>query len=102
MSNLPKFIALETLAKKVQHGTINLSVQVRKGEIIGVIAKGNKKTLYNSSEKDQNTNQVALEYIASRLHQQLDGKIDGELSFKVNNKSDKIESIELESTYHIK
>lgn len=102
MSNLPKLIALETLAKKVQHGAINLSIQVRQGEIVGITAKGNKKTRYNISDKDQNTNQVALEYIASRLHQQLDGKIDGELSFKVMNKADKIDTVELESTYHIK
>lgn len=102
MSNLPKFIALETLAKKVQHGTINLELQVRKGEIISVTAKGKKKTLYNESEKDQNTNKAAIEYIVERIGKQLETRVDGELVFKVNNKKDHISIIELESLHVIR
>lgn len=102
MSNLPKFIALEDLAKKVQHGTIKLDIQVRSGDIVSITAKGNKKTLYNVSEKDQNTNQIAFEYIAQRISKQLENKVDGELVFKISNKSEIIDTIELESTHIIK
>lgn len=102
MSNLPKFIALEKLVQTLKHGKVGLELQLRAGEIVGVIATGNKKTLYNSSEKDINTNKTALEYILKRIKQQLESKASGELVFKVFNSQDKIKSVEVESKQTIK
>lgn len=102
MSNLPKFIALEKLLTSISHGRVELDLQVRSGEIVGITAKGSKKLLYNSSEKDINTNQTALEFIVKRMSQQTEKKISGEVVFRVKNVEDKIKSIEVESSQIIK
>ncbi len=100
--NLAKFVSLEKLFSAIKHGRVELEVQLRNGEVASVTAKGNKKLLFNSSEKDINNNQVALEYIVKRVGQQLEKKISSELIFKVRNVGDQIKSVELESTQTIK
>lgn len=102
MSNLPKFIALEKVVQTVGHGTIDLEFQLRAGEIVGITTTGSKKTIYNSSDKDVNNNQSALEYIIKRINQQLESKVQSELVFKINNVSDKIKSVVVESKQTIK
>ena len=102
MSNLPKFIALERLVQTIKHGAINLQLQLRAGEIVGITTTGNKRTLYNSSDVDINTNQVAVEYIGKRISQQIESGVSGELVFRVFNNKDKIKSIEIESKQTIK
>lgn len=102
MENLAKFIALEKLLKDVGHGSVNLKFQLRDGKIVGITTRGVKKTLYNSSEKDININQVALEYIVRRISQQLESQVNSELVFKVSNISSKIKSVEVESEQTIK
>lgn len=97
MSNLPKFIALEKLVQGLGHGRVDLSLQVRAGKIVTVLTSGNKRTLYNSSEKDINTNQKALEYIVKRIVQQLESGVSSEVVFKINSAKDKIKSVEVES-----
>lgn len=100
--NLPKFVALERIVQNLQHGVVNLDLRVRAGKIESFVTAGNKKTLYNSSEKDVNTNQTALEYIVKRISQQLESKTTGELVFKVNINQDKVKSVEVESKQTIK
>jgi len=100
--NLAKFISLEKLFTAIKHGRVELEIHLRNGEIASVITKGNKKLLFNSSEKDINNNQAALEYIVKRVGQQLEKKISSELIFKVRNVGDQIKSVELESTQTIK
>ncbi|MBI5954448.1 MAG: hypothetical protein HY865_22555 [Chloroflexi bacterium] len=102
MSNLPKFIALEKLVQTVGHGRIDLELQLRAGEIVGVTTTGSKRTLYNSSDKDTNNNQAALEYIIKRISQQLESKVQSELVFKVDTNFDKIRSVTAESKQTIK
>lgn len=102
MSNLEKFIALEKLIHNVGHGTLHLELQIRAGKIVGVTTSGNKKTLYNSSDKDINNNQTAMEYVVKRIMQQVDTKTTGELVFKVNSNSANIRSVEVESKQTIK
>jgi hypothetical protein len=102
MSNLPKFIAIEKVIQTLGHGTLALNLQVRAGKIVGVGTTGSKRTLYNASEKDVNTNQTALEYIVRRVSQQLENKISGELVFRVYCQSDKIKSVDVESKQTLK
>ena len=101
-NNLPKFIALEKLAQSLQHGSVHLELQLKAGQIVGVTTTGNKRTLYNSSEKDINTNQLALEYIVKRVSQQLETNTFGEIIFKVFTVKEKIKSVEVESKQTIK
>lgn len=99
MSNLPKLIALEKLAQNVLHGRINIDMQVRSGGIFSITAKGNKKTLYNQSAKDINTNTEALSYLLTRIKQQVTDKKTGVITFTVNTHEGKIKIIEVESTH---
>lgn len=101
-SNLPKFIAIEKVIQTLGHGNLGLDLQVRGGKIVGIGITGSKKTLYNSSEKDVNTNQAALEYIVRRISHQLESKVSGELIFKVHNQNDKIRTVEMESNQTLK
>lgn len=101
-SNLPKFIALERLVQAIKHGAIDLQLQLRAGQIVGITTTGSKRTLYNSSEADVNTNNAAVEYIGRRIAQQLESGVSGETVFKVFNNKDKIKSIEVESKQTIK
>lgn len=102
MENLTKFIALEKLLQTIGHGTVNLGLSVRAGKIVGITTTGAKKTLYNQSEKDENTNTKALEYILRRIHSQLESKSQGELVFKIVSNFDKIKVVEITSTQTIK
>lgn len=97
MNNLAKFIALDKLLESVGHGRVNLDLSVRSGLVVGVIATGTKKTLYNASTKDENTNQTALEYIVRRISHQLESNSQWEINFKVTGKSDKMKTIEVTS-----
>ena len=98
MNNLTKFIALEKLLQTIGHGKVNLDLILRAGSIVGITTRGTKKTLYNSSEKDENNNQTALEYILKRIQTQLESNTQNELVFKISSNSDKIRSVEVEST----
>jgi uncharacterized FlaG/YvyC family protein len=102
MENLTKFIALEKLVQAIGHGTVDLELQLRAGKIVGITATGNKKTVYNSSDKDINDNKAALEYIVKRINQQLATKAQSELTFKVSSNSDKIKVVQVESKQTIK
>lgn len=97
MNNLPKFIALEKVVQTVKHGNIALELKVRDGAIVGVVTNGSKKTLYNQSTKDINTNNTAFEHILKRINQQLESQITGELVFKITSSKDKIKSVEITS-----
>jgi hypothetical protein len=97
VSNLPKFIALEKVFTNIGHGQVNLGVKLRNGDIVGVTTTGTKITLYNQSDKDINTNQTAVEYIAKRILQQLENQKSGELTFKVTTSKDKIKKVDVES-----
>lgn len=97
-NNLPKFIALEKLAKVVSYGRITLDLQLRDGNIIGITTKGNKRTMYNGSQKDDKTNAVAKNHIVTRINEQLDSNIpNSTLTFKVQTQHDKIKVVEIES-----
>lgn len=98
MNNLPKFIALEKVLQTIGHGRVNLELSLRAGDIVGITTTGTKKTLYNSSAKDENNNQVALEYIVRRISQQFKTNGQWEINFKVNGNSVNIKSIEVTST----
>lgn len=102
MNNLPKYIALEKLLQTVGHGRVNLELSLRAGEIVGVTTTGTKRTLYNSSPKDQNNNQAALEYMVRRMSAQLEKPNSWEISFKVSGNADKIKSIEVTSLQTIR
>lgn len=102
MNNLTKYIALEKLLQTIGHGRVNLELSLRAGDIVGITTTGTKKTLYNSSAKDQNNNQVALEYIVRRISQQLENKSLWEINFKVSGNSDKVKSIDVTSTQTIR
>lgn len=97
MNNLSKFIAIEKVLQSVGHGKVNLELTLRSGNIVGITTRGNKKTLYNASEKDENTNQIALAYIVKRVSQQFESSTQWELGFKVGGIADKIKVIEVES-----
>lgn len=101
MSNLPKFIALEKVVQSVKHGNIALEFKVRDGQIVGVITNGNKRTLYNQSTKDINTNDTAMEHVLKRINQQLESGVSGELVFKIQINKDKIKSVEVSSSQTI-
>lgn len=98
MKNLAKFIALEKLLQTIGHGRVDLELQVRAGSIVGITTTGSKKTLYNTSEKDENDNRRALEYIVRRISQQLESRSQWELNLKVSGNSSKIRSVEVGST----
>lgn len=98
MNNLPKYLALERLLQNIGHGRVNLELSLRSGDIVGVTTTGTKKTLYNSSAKDQNNNQVALEYLVRRIQKQMESNSLWEITFKINGNSDKVKSIEITST----
>jgi len=102
MSNLPVFLGVDKVVKAIDHGKVVLDLQVRAGRIIGVTTNGTKKTLYNTSEKDINTNQSALEYMIKRVAQQLESGVSSELVFRVNSNQNKIKSIEVESKQTLK
>lgn len=97
MTNLSKFLALEKLLQTIGHGRVNLELNVRAGEIVGITTTGTKRTLYNQSNKDQNTNQTAFEYVVRRVGQQLTTNTNWELEFKIAGKSDRIKSVEVTS-----
>lgn len=101
MSNLPTLIALEKLVSSINYGNAKLDLKVHKGKIVNIITTGSKRTLYNSSSKDINTNQAALEYIVKRLNDQLQSAVSGEITFRVQVHKDKIKSIEIQSTQSI-
>lgn len=98
MTNLPKFIALEKLLQTIGHGRVNLELNVRAGEIVGITTTGTKKTLYNQSQKDDNTSQKALEYVVRRVGQQFTTNTAWQLEFKICGKSDRINSVEVTSS----
>jgi hypothetical protein len=101
MSNLPTLIALEKLVSSINYGNAKLDLKVHKGKIVSIITTGTKKTLYNSSAKDINTNQTAFEYIVKRLMEQVQSGISAELTFRVQSHRDKIKSVEVESVQSI-
>lgn len=102
MNNLTKYLALEKLLQSIGHGRVNLELSLRSGDIVGVTTTGTKKTLYNSSAKDENNNQVALEYLVRRIQKQLENQSLWEINFKVSGNSDKVKSIEITSTQTIR
>lgn len=100
-NNLPKLIALEKITKNITHGDISLDVHVVNGAIARISAKGTKKTLYNQSEKDINTNQVAFRYLLERMMAQVENSGSGVVTFTVATQHKKIKYIEVESTQTI-
>lgn len=102
MNNLPKFIALEKLLQNIKHGKVDLEFLLREGKIVGIATTGSKKTVYNQSDKDINTNEVALEYILKRITQQLESGVASELLFKITNERSTIKSVVVESKQTIK
>lgn len=98
MNNLPTYISLEKLLQTIGHGRVNLELSLRAGTIVGITTTGTKKTLYNSSAKDMNNNQVALEYIVRRIQTQLESNSKWDINFKVSGNSAKVNSIEVTST----
>ena len=101
MSNLATFISLEKLFQALQHGRAELAVQLRSGSIVSVMAKGKKRLIYNSSAKDINNNQKALQDIVKRVIEQLSSGVTSEMTFRVKNINDKIRSVEIESDQNI-
>jgi len=101
MSNLPTLIAIEKLVSSISYGNANLDLKVHKGKIVDVVATGTKKTLYNSSSKDVNTNKTAFEYLIKRLNEQLQSGASSELVFRIETHKQDIKSIKVESTQSI-
>lgn len=97
-NNLIKFIAIEKLTKAINYGRITLDLQLRDGSIIGITTKGNKRTLYNASVKDDKDNTTAKNHIVARINDQIEKNLPkSTITFKVYSEHDKIKSIEVES-----
>lgn len=102
MDNLSTFLALEKLVQSIQHGKATIDFQIRAGKVVGITANGAKRKRYNSSNKDLNTNEVAVKDVIGRVLEQLASGTSGELTFKIRNTGEKIVSVEIESEQNMK
>lgn len=101
MNNLATYVSLDNLIQGLSHGKVELGLQVRSGSIVSMLVSGKKRLIYNSSNKDLNTNEKAIEDIARRLIQQLKSGVSSEITFKIKNLGNKIKWIEIESDQSI-
>lgn len=95
--NLQVYLQQDRLIQEVSSGMLAMEFIVNNGVIRGVSVFGSKKLLYNRSDKDQKTNEVAARDIIQRILDAVNRGEREEIEFKVKVASQKVQSVEWHS-----
>lgn len=91
--NLKSYDDMDKLIKKISYGNLDATFDLHNGSIVAVRFYGSKRLIYNRSSKDQNTNEVAVRDIISRIALALNDRAITELNFSVKTNGNEIKSV---------